>query len=51
MKLVQNIWTKSKRDDIYQYMTVIKHQIWFSIKCASAHMLQPDYNRPEGAGL
>ena len=41
---------KQKRR-LFISMTAMKHQVWFSIKSASALVLQPcDYNRPEGAG-
>jgi len=40
----------NKNRRLFIGMTVRKHQVWFSIKSASALTLHSDYNRPEGAG-
>ena len=42
--------SENKNNKVFIGMTAMKHQVWFSIKGRSVLMLQPDYNRPEGAG-
>jgi hypothetical protein len=50
MKVRNKFPSENKRRQLFIGMTALKHQVWFSIKRASALVLQSDYNRPEGAG-